>query len=87
MTYIATPKHKNPWSGGNEIHNFGKPFLGYHFYTLSLSEPCPWVEKKIFLRNTSILHFLPQNYLPLGWGHEIYNICLLTLQMLHTKFG
>ena len=27
-----------------------------------------------FLRNTSILHFLPQNYLPLGvGGHEIYN--------------
>ena len=28
-----------------------------------------------FLRNTAILHFLPQNYLPLwvGGGHEIYN--------------
>ena len=27
-----------------------------------------------FSRNTSILHFLPQNDLPLGWGHEIYNV-------------
>ena len=27
-----------------------------------------------FLRNTAILHFLPQNYLPFEWGgHAIYN--------------
>ena len=24
---------------------------------------------------------------PWGGGHEIYNSCLLTLQVLHTKFG
>ena len=41
-----------------------------------------------FLRNTAILHFLPQNYLPLGWGVMKFTIsCLLTLQMLDTKFG
>ena len=41
-----------------------------------------------FLRNTSILNFLPQNYLPFGWGVMKFTIsCLLTLQMLHTKFG
>ena len=40
-----------------------------------------------FLRNTSILHILPQNYLPLGVGVMKFIISfLLTLQMLHTKF-
>ena len=34
----------------------------------------PLSREEDFLRNTSILHFLPQNYLPLGvGGHEIYN--------------
>ena len=34
----------------------------------------PLSREEDFLRNTSILHFLAQNYLPLGWGgHEIYN--------------
>ena len=32
----------------------------------------PLGRKKI-LRNTSILHLLPENYLPLGGGHDIYN--------------
>ena len=68
--YMDTPLQKNPCTGGHEIynHNFGRPFLGHHYYTLSLSEPCPWVEKKIFKINRSILHCLPPNYHPLGWG-------------------
>ena len=35
----------------------------------------PGSREEDFLRNTAILHFLPQNYLPfgLGGGHEIYN--------------
>ena len=34
----------------------------------------PLSKEEGFLRNTSILHFLPQNYLTLGvGGHEIYN--------------
>ena len=41
-----------------------------------------------FLRNIAILHFLPQNYLPFGWGVMKFTIsCLLSLMMLHTKFG
>ena len=45
MTYIATPQH-----GGHEIYNFNLiilvgPFPGHHDYILSLSEPCPGVEK------------------------------------------
>ena len=37
MTYMATPLHKHPCPGGHEIYSFGRPFLGYHNYTLSLS--------------------------------------------------
>ena len=34
----------------------------------------PLSREEDFLRNTSILHFLPKNYLALGVGvHEIYN--------------
>ena len=44
--------------------------------------------RRRILKNTSILHFLLQNYLPLGWGTIEYTISyFLTLQMLHTKFG
>ena len=32
--------HKNPCPGGHEIHNFGEPFLGHHYHTLSLSNLC-----------------------------------------------
>ena len=27
MTYMAMPKHKNPYPVGYEIYNFGRPFL------------------------------------------------------------
>ena len=48
----------------------------------------PGSREEDFLRNTSILHFLPQNYLRFMWGVMKFIIsCLLTLQMLHTKFG
>ena len=39
---------KNPCPGGHEIYNLGRPFHGHYYYTLSLSETCPWAEKKIF---------------------------------------
>ena len=85
---MATPLQKNPLPEGHKIYNFGRHFLGYHYYTINLSEPCPNLEK-IFLKQTSILHFLPANYVPLGC--EVMNFtmgfsCLLTLQTLHTKF-
>ena len=49
---MATPLHKNPCPGGHEIYNFGRPFLGHHYYTLSLYGLCPRVEKekKIFFQ-------------------------------------
>ena len=43
-----------------EIYNFGKPFLGHHYYILSLSDPCPGVEKKIF---KEIMHFYYMTYM------------------------
>ena len=34
----------------------------------------PWGREEDFLRHTPILHFLPQNYLPLREGyHDIHN--------------
>ena len=47
MTCMAMPQHKNPCLGGHEIYNFGRPFLGHHYYILSLSDLCLGVEKKI----------------------------------------
>ena len=65
ITYKTTLEHKNPYPGGHEIYNFVRPFLVNYFYILSLYGPSPGVEKKIFFRNTSVLHFLTQIYLPL----------------------
>ena len=60
MTYMATPQHKNPCPGGDEIYKFGRPFLGYHNYILSLSVLCLGVEMKIF---KGILHFHYMTYM------------------------
>ena len=75
MTYMATPQHKNPYPGGHEIYNFGRPSLGHHYYihVNGLSDLCLGVEKKIF-KEIQQFTLLPQNDLPFGWGgHEIYN--------------
>ena len=63
---------------GHEINNFGRPFLGHHYYyILSLSDLCSGVEK-IFLKPFSLHdlhgHTLSQESLPRG--HEIYNLVL-----------
>ena len=44
-TYMATPLHKNPCLRGHKIYNFGKVFLGHHYYILGLSDLCVGVEK------------------------------------------
>ena len=46
MTYMATPEHKNPYPRGHEIYNFGRPFLGHHYYILSLFALCLRVERR-----------------------------------------
>ena len=45
ITYMATPYNKNPCPGGHETYNFGRPFLGHPYNTLSLSDLCLRVEK------------------------------------------
>ena len=55
--YIAMPQHKNPCPGGHEIYNFGRIFLGHHYYTLSLSDLCHGVEEKIF-KETKPFHYM-----------------------------
>ena len=73
---MATPLRQNPCPGGYEIYNFGRPFLGHHYYLLSLSELCLGVEKKIF---KSIMHFYymtemanPKHKKPCPRGPEIF---------------
>ena len=39
---------------GLETNYFGRPFLGHYYYTLSLSDLCLGVEKKILI---VIMHF------------------------------
>ena len=71
------PKHRNPSLGNHEIYNSGRPFLGHHYYSLSLSELCPRVEKKIF---KEIIHFHYMTYMamplhknPCPRSNKIYN--------------
>ena len=69
-TYMATPQRKNPCPWGHEINNFGRPFLGHHYYILSMSDLCLGVEKKIFQEIHQFLNFYPK-ITPLGGGgHE-----------------
>ena len=53
--------------------------------TLTLSEPFPRVEKKIFSEIHQFYNFYLKITFPLDGGHKIYNF--VTLRMLHTKFG
>ena len=56
MTYVHTLPQEP---------NFGRPFLGHHYYILNLSDPCPSVEKK---SREQILYFycmaMPQHKKP-----------------------
>ena len=45
---MATPYYHNPCTERHEIYNFGRPFLGHHYYALSLPESCLRVDMKIF---------------------------------------
>ena len=46
---MVTPHHKNPCPGVHEIYNFGRPFLGHHYYILGLSDLFLG-EEKIYLK-------------------------------------
>ena len=48
----------------------------------------PGSKKDDFFINTAVLHFLPQNFLPIWRGVVKLKISsFITLQMLHAKFG
>ena len=47
-----------------------RPFLGHHYYILTLSDQCLGVEK-IF--KNQFYTFYHKNTSPWDWGHEIYN--------------
>ena len=80
---MATPHHKKPCPSGRKIYNFSRCFLGHYYYDLSLPGPVP--ELRRFLKKyINFTLFTPK--LPL-LGVKVMNFCLLTLQMLHTKFG
>ena len=60
MKYMATPYHKDPCPRVHEIYNFGRTFLGHHYYILILSDICMGVEKKIFIE---IMHVHYMTYM------------------------
>ena len=75
------------------LYNFGRPFIGHHSIHLVCLNHVPERSRIciFFFRNTSIVHLLSSNYLPLeckrgGGLRNLTNSCLLILQMLHTKF-
>ena len=52
---MPTLYRRNLCPGGHESYNFGKPFLGHHYYIhTSLSDLCLGVKKKNF---KEIMHF------------------------------
>ena len=84
MTYSHGLAQEPPHRGSFN-YSFGRPFLDLHYYTLSLSEQCPRV-KKIFLQIHQFYTFYSKIGIWVG-GHEFTISCLLTLDLLHTKFG
>ena len=68
---MATSLHNNRY----EINNLGRPFLGHHYYTISLYGQCTGIEKKINLKIHQFYSFYPQTTFPWGGGggDEIYN--------------
>ena len=73
---MVMPQHKNPGPG-------------FMKFTIKVDPSLVWtMAGSREERNTSIFHFLPQNYLPFEWGVMKFTISrLLTLKMLQTKFG
>ena len=62
--YVAMPQLKNPCPRGLEIYNFGRPFLGHHYFSLCLSEACTRVEKKFLKEIMHFLHFISNKAMP-----------------------
>lgn len=73
------------WGSWN--YNFGSQVLSYYYYLISSSEPCPEVKENIFMKYINFTHFT-LTLTSLWFGDMQFAIyCLLTLQILHIKFG
>ena len=51
---------RTPAQGGNDISDFDRPYLHYHYYIPSLSDLCSEVEKMIF---KDLMHFYYMTYM------------------------
>ena len=83
---MATLLHKNPCPGGHENYNFGGPFIGYHYYILSLYGLFTEVEKSFFFKEIHQFYTFYPKLPPLGVGWGVIKLtisCLFTIQMLH----
>ena len=72
-----------------EIYNFGRPFLGNHYYILGLSDLCLGVEKNILKEIMHSLHDLndhapKQEALPQGSLNLQFQLTLPYSWLLHT---
>ena len=69
--YMAMPHHNNLCPRGQGIYNFGRPFLGHHYYIISFSDLYLGVEK-ISKQNYAFLLYDLYGYAlaqkPLSWG-------------------
>ena len=88
FTDMATLQHNNPCPGGHEIYNFNRPYLGHHYYILSLFDLCLGVEK--ICKEIMHFHFMnymdtPQHKNPCPGGHEIYNFVSLVIMTMPPK--
>ena len=87
MTYIATPQHKNPCPGGHEIYNFVDPSLVMITIHLVCLNHAPEKRRRLLEKYINFTLFIPKLH-PIGMGIMKFTIpCLLSLRMLHTKFG
>ena len=74
MTYMATPQHKNPWPGGHEIYNFGKPFFGYHLLHTWFVWSMPGSKEDNFFKKYSNFTLFTPKLPPFTVrDHKIYN--------------
>ena len=84
---FATPWQESPCSEGYEIHNFGKPFLGHHYYSFNFlifaqEEKRFFLYKKyIFLLFDKYGHVIAQKTLPKN--HKIYNFGKFLLSLFY----
>ena len=77
ITYMATPLHKNPCPGGNDIYNFGRPLLYTLFvWTMSRSSEEDFKRYNAFSLYELYGRTLVQATLP--GGHEIFQFFIYT---------